>query len=223
MQITEEKQPTIHRVRREYIDRAVNDLLASLPDPEKLSADDRRGIIARYTAVLEGNFIYWMTAAYLSVRSEEAHTVIKKNLREEVGDNHPGMLRKFAIAAHAIPTDSDVLAVHRNLGRVRMFVAELSGLRIMLMMAFFEAFITRFMPYLTDLATRQGSHEQEYTTVHGVIDVVHTQELLGAFDAEMAAAEHPLPETTLNEGVEVLRKLIENIIHRSAEKSASAR
>jgi hypothetical protein len=30
---------------------------------EQLSADDRRGIIARYTAVIEGTFTYWMTAA----------------------------------------------------------------------------------------------------------------------------------------------------------------
>jgi Iron-containing redox enzyme len=219
MQVKEKKEQTVHGVRQKHIDRAVNDLLASLPDLEKLSADDRRGIIARYTAVLEGNFIYWMTAAYLSVRSQEAHTVIERNLREEVGDNHPGMLRKFAMAAHAIPTDLDVLAVHPNLRRVRMFVAGLSGLQIMLMMAFFEAFITRFMPYLGELATRQGSDEQEYTTVHGVIDVVHTQELLRAFDAELAGTAHPLPETRLNEGIEILRTLIENIIHPVSKES----
>src|SRR5713101_85614 len=52
----------------EHIDRVIADLLASFPNPEQLSANERRGIIARYTAVLEGNFIYWMTAAYLAVR-----------------------------------------------------------------------------------------------------------------------------------------------------------
>src|SRR2546428_1910562 len=150
---------------QEHIDRAVHDLLASCPDPEQLSADERRGIIARYTAVLEGNFIYWMTAANLSVRSEEAHTIIQDNLLEEVRDNHPGMLRKFAIAAHAVPTDSDALAVYRNLENVRLFVGRLSGVRIVLMMTFFEGFITRFMPYLAELAKRQGSAEQEYTDV----------------------------------------------------------
>src|SRR6266571_1075044 len=136
---------------QEHIDRAIDDLLASFPHPEKLSAAERRGIIARYTAVLEGNFIYWMTAAYLSVGSEEAHTIIQGNLLEEVRDNHPGMLRKFAIAADAVPTDSDALAVYRNLRNVRLFVGRLAGPKIVLMMAFFEGFITRFMPYLAEL------------------------------------------------------------------------
>ena len=47
----------------------------SLPEPATLSADERRGILARYTAVLEGNFIYWMTGAYLSAGSDEAPQV----------------------------------------------------------------------------------------------------------------------------------------------------
>src|SRR2546422_11334593 len=76
---------------QEQIDCIVDDLLASLPPAERLSADERRGIIARYTAVLEGNFIYWMTGAYLSVGSDEARAKIIDNLREEVRDCHPGM------------------------------------------------------------------------------------------------------------------------------------
>src|SRR5216117_3186668 len=100
---------------QEHIDRTSQELLASFPNTQQLSADERRGIIARYTAVLEGNFIYWMTAAYLSVASPEAQSVIQDNLREEVRENHPGMLRKFAVAAQAVPTDSDALAVYQNL------------------------------------------------------------------------------------------------------------
>src|SRR5438094_1640701 len=146
---------------QEHIDRTSQELLASFPNAQQLSADERRGIIARYTAVLEGNFIYWMTAAYLAVASDEAHTIIEDNLREEVRDNHPGMLRRFAIAARAVPTDTDALAVYRSLETVRRFVGELSAVKIVLMMAFFEGFITRFMPYLADLAARRASAEQE--------------------------------------------------------------
>jgi len=171
---------------QEHIDRTSQELLASFPNTQQLSADERRGIIARYTAVLEGNFIYWMTAAYLAVASDEAHAIIRDNLLEEVRDNHPGMLRKFAIAANAVPTDVDALAVHRNLQNVRLFVAQLSAVKLLLMMAFFEGWITRFMPYLAELARCQGSAEREYTDVHGVCDVVHTQELFRALEGEMA-------------------------------------
>ena len=141
---------------QQHIDRAIDELIVSLPDPERLVPDERRGLIARYAAVLEGNFIYWMTAAHLAVASDEAKAIIEDNLREEVRDNHPGMLRRFALAAHAAPTDSDALAVYRNLEHVRLFVAELSAVRTVLMMAFFEGFITRFMPYLADLAAQIG-------------------------------------------------------------------
>jgi hypothetical protein len=204
---------------QDQLDRVIDDLLASLPNPDYLTPDERRGIIARYTAVLEGNFIYWMTAANLAVASKEAHAVIQDNLHEEVQDNHPGMLRKFAIAAHAVPTDSDAVAIYPHLEDVRLFVGRLSAMRIVLMMAFFEGFITRFMPYLAELATRQGSAEQKYTEVHGVCDVVHTQELFRALQAEMTLAQEPLPPVAeLLEGVGLLRTLIQGIIHpRAAE------
>jgi hypothetical protein len=197
---------------QEHLDCAVNDLLASFPDPEQISADQRRGIIARYTAVLEGNFIYWMTAAYLAVGSEESRSKILENLHEEVRDSHPNMLRKFAIAAHAVPTDSDALAVYWDLTNVRLFVGRLAGVPIVLMMAFFEGFIQRFMAYLAELARQQGSVEQEYTDVHGVCDITHTQELFNALAAEMTL--NPVePATNLFEGVDLLHALIQSIVH----------
>jgi hypothetical protein len=199
---------------QQHIDRAIDELIVSLPDPERLVPDERRGLIARYAAVLEGNFIYWMTAAHLAVASDEAKAIIEDNLREEVRDNHPGMLRRFVLAAHAAPTDSDALAVYRNLEHVRLFVAGLSAVRIVLMMAFFEGFITRFMPYLADLAARQGSAERQYTDVHGVVDIVHTEGLFRALEAEMLRKpDAPEPTPSLFTGVEVLRTLIENVIH----------
>src|SRR5437879_10317048 len=117
------------------IDRTIDDLMVSLPDPDRLLPDERRGLIERYAAVLEGNFIYWMTAARLAVASDEAKAIIEDNLREEVRDNHPGMLRRFALAARAVPTETDALAVYRNLEAVRRFVGELSAVKTVLMMA----------------------------------------------------------------------------------------
>jgi hypothetical protein len=194
-----------------YLDRATGDLLASLRNPAQLSAEERRGIIARYAAVLEGNFIYWMTGAYIAVGSDEARAKIMDNLREEVRDCHPGMMRRFAIAAHATPTDTDAEAVHRNLMNVRLFIGRLSAVPILVTMAFFEGFIQRFMSYLAELAERQGSAEMEYTDVHGVCDVTHTQELFRALEAEMVLAP-PLAEEELFEGVELLRTLLQSIV-----------
>lgn len=197
---------------REYIERSIEEVVSSLPNPASLSADERRGLIARYTAVLEGNFIYWMTATYLSVRSDDGHAIIEDNLREEVRDNHPGMLRRFAVAARATSTDADRMTIDRDLQAVRAFVARLAALEIILMMAFFEGFIQRFMPYLAELAVRQGSTEREYTDVHSVVDIAHTQGLITAFESELSVTDSTVSTSTLFQGIEVLRTLINTII-----------
>jgi hypothetical protein len=200
---------------REHTGSAVNNLLASLPDPGQLSAGQRRGIIARYTAVLEGNFIYWMIGAFLAVRSEQARTIILDNLQEEVRDSHPAMLRRFAIAAKAVPGDLDVMTINRALTNVRLFVGLLSGVRIVLMMTFFEEFIQRFMGFLAELAKQQGSAEMEYTDIHGVCDIAHTEGLFRALAAEIAL-DPPDPGTDLFEGVALLETLIQTIVDPTA-------
>src|SRR5579872_6150339 len=105
---------------QERLESGIEDLLRSLPDAENLSAEQRRGILARYAAVLEGNFIYWMTATLLSVKSEEAREIILENLGEEVRDCHPGMMRRFVLAADAAPTETDAMAVYGDLTKVRL-------------------------------------------------------------------------------------------------------
>ncbi len=197
---------------REYIDCAINQLLTALPEPAQLTAEQRRGIIARYSAVLEGNFIYWMTGAYLAVSSEEARSKILENLHEEVRDSHPNMLRKFAIAAHAVPTEADSWAVYRDLTNVRLFIGRLSGVPIVVTMAFFEGFIQKFMAYLADLARRQGSTEMEYTDVHGVCDITHTEELYQSLAAEIEISPMDT-EAGIFEGVDLLSALIQTVVH----------
>jgi hypothetical protein len=196
---------------KETVNSLIDELIISLPNAGQLSSNDRRGMIARYSSVLEGNFIYWMTATYIAVESEEARLIIKENLFEEVRDAHPAMLRRFSVAAHAFPTDTDARAVDDHLNQVRLFLGRLSGTQSVVMMAFFEGFIQRFMPYLMDLASAQGSVESEYTDVHGVCDVEHTEGLFRALSEEMAL--NPLDsEKDLLEGVYLLRSLLEDIV-----------
>jgi Iron-containing redox enzyme len=202
------------------VGQIIDELISSLPDPGSLSACQRRGIVARYTAVLEGNFIYWMTGAYLAARTEESRSIILENVREEVRDCHPGMMRRFAAAAQACPTDSDFLTVYRDLSTVRLFVGQLSPVSLLLMMTFFEGFIQRFMAFLEDVGTRQGSVKREYTQVHGVCDIAHTEGLFRALEAEMALkpAEQ---DADLFAGVGHLRALIETIVHGDRVSSSA--
>ena len=195
----------------------IDDLIDSLPDPKQLSGEERRGIIARYSSVLEGNFIYWMTATVIAARAEQSRPILLDNLYEEVHDCHPLMLRKFAIAANAFPSEKDALAVHEDLTKVRLFMGKLSPVKSVLTMGFFEGFIQKFMAYLACLAAEQGSTELEYTDVHGVCDIEHTQGLFKVLAAEIALTP-PEPGADLFEGVTLLRTLIERIIRPQAER-----
>ena len=202
------------------IEAMINELSASLPDIKLLTSEERRGIIARYTAVLEANFIYWMTATLISVQSEGARPHLLENLHEEVSEAHPVMLRRFAIAAHAFPTDIDALAVDEDLTKVRKFLGRLSAVQSLATMAFFEGFIQKFMGYFADLATAQGSTDMEYTDVHGVCDIAHTQGLFDALSEEIAV--NPLaPGVDIMEGVYLLRTLIQTIVFGNSEKAAA--
>lgn len=193
------------------VERVIDDLMASLPKPQQLTSEEKRGIIARYSSVLEGNFIYWMTATLIAVKTEEAREELVENLHEEVKDAHPDMLRRFAIAAHSFPTDQDALAVHEDLTKMRKFLGRLSPVQSLVTMAFFEGFIQRFMPFLASLAAEEGSTEMEYTDVHGVCDIAHTAGLYRALATEMAANPAE-PGADLLEGVHLLRTLIERIV-----------
>ncbi len=200
----------------------INKLIDSLPDPTHLTSEERRGIIARYTSVLEGNFIYWMTAAVIAASAEKSRPILLGNLFDEVHDSHPHMLRKFAIAANAFPTDKDALAVHHDLTKVRLFLSKLSSVKSVLMMGFFEGFIQKFMPYLAYLAARQGSTKMEYTDVHAACDIEHTEGLFKVLEAEIALTP-PKTNADLFEGVTLLRTLIERIIRPQAEPFADFR
>jgi hypothetical protein len=211
---------TLNASIQRQIASITDELIQQLPNPSHLTAEQRRGIIARYSSVLEGNFIYWMTAAYIAVKSEEVRPILAENLSEEIRDAHPVMLRKFTIAARAFPSEADALSVHRELTSVRLFLGKLRGVQSVLTMAFFEGWIQRFMGFLADLARAQGSLEREYTDVHGVCDISHTAELFRALQLEMAA--NPIsPDADLFEGVDLLRKLIIVIVHEPTANAAA--
>lgn len=204
---------------QQKIESIIDDLIAQQPQVDQLSSEQRRGIIARYSGVLEGNFIYWMTASSIAAKQEEVREILGENLFEECRDAHPHMLRKFAIAAHAFPTDTDALSINNELTAVRLFLGKLQAVPSVLTMAFFEGWIQRFMSYLADLAKAQGSTEMEYTDVHGVCDITHTAELYRALALEMAA--NPVgPNQDLFEGVEVLRTLIVAILQGPKQAAA---
>jgi hypothetical protein len=130
------------------------------------------------------------------------------------------MLRKFTMAAHAFPRSEDTLAVHDNVTKIRLFLGKMQGVQSLLTMAFFEGLIQKLMPYLAELAAAQGSVEMEYTDVHGVCDVAHSEGLFRAVSLENSL--NPISaDANLFEGVDLLRDVVYSIIQDPATKLAA--
>jgi hypothetical protein len=67
---------------------------------------------------------------------------------------------------------------------------------------------------------QQGSTEMEYTDVHGVCDIEHTEGLFRVLAAEIALSP-PEPDADIFEGVTVLRTLIERIVRPQSKRPAA--
>ena len=63
---------------------------------EILSEPQARLIIGTYRVAIEPNFIQWMTQAYENAKSQKAKIALKKNIVDEISQDHPKMLRDFA-------------------------------------------------------------------------------------------------------------------------------
>lgn len=208
--LQEPESTTVDSTLQQTINQMIDDMISRLPDPKKLSSTERRGIIARYSSVLEGNFIYWMTATVIATKAEAARSILFENLYEETRDAHPHMMRKFAMAANAFPTDKDALAVHEEVTNMRLFLGRLVAVQSLLSMAFFEGYIQKYMAFLAALAAEEGSTEMEYTDVHGVCDIEHTAGLFRALAIEQAI--NPLgSDMDIFEGVTLLCAVLDRI------------
>jgi hypothetical protein len=76
------------------------------------------------------------------------------------------------------------------------------------------------MSYLANLAAAQGSTEMEYTDVHGVCDIAHSQGLFRAVSLENSI--NPISaDADLFEGVDLLSNVIHTIIVGPAAKLAA--
>ena len=96
------------------------------------------------------------------------------------------------------------------------------SVKSVLTMGFFEGFIQEFMSSLPYLAAEQGSTEIEYTDVHGVCDIEHTEGLFKVLAAEIALTP-PEPDADLFEGVPLLRTLNEQISRPRVEPQPGPR
>jgi hypothetical protein len=183
------------RVIKNAVIQSTERVKESLESVENISIDQARGIIGCYAAAIGPNFVPWMAAAAVSVRSLEARFACEENIYVEIAQNHIGMLDEFAAAAGAVAPSEPT----QNASVVRSEIGKMNGLYNLTVVALLEHTSSVFVPWLAILAKLCGSNNLEYTNIHGVADQKHAEQFLWAL-------EH---EATLHRGA---RKIIEHAI-----------
>ncbi len=153
--------------------------------PSSVSDEDARKILARYTAALEGNFIAWMGAAALVVRSVQAKYAASENLWVELKDDHAGMLHQFVASAGVDVASSHVHEVEGSVAAVRALLATMSSVESLALMAYLENTSAEFVPFLGKIAQQLGSVDDIYVRVHGEADVLHADQFAWALGYEI--------------------------------------
>jgi hypothetical protein len=195
------------------LDESIEQLLSDLPRLDRLSVEQIRAFLARYSVIAEGNFIQWMAAAHISSATSTAKSITADNLREELSENHPGMLRRFIESADAVPGRTDYAIIEKGVERIRGIMGRLNSVEILLMLAWVETFFPRFVDYLAQAASMSGGRDFQYTDVHRTADIGHSEKLKEALGAEMRAKGIASPPASLFEGVDRLAGLLRVALH----------
>ncbi len=184
----------------------ISNYLSTLSD---LSQEKRSGIIKKYTAAIEGNFVSWMGAVSICARSVQGRYAASENLWIEMMDDHAGMLREFARAAHSEPDVQAYQAVAESVANIRQMVAHLSGLECLTLIATLENTSGVFIPRLEKMAKDLGSNNLRYTKIHGEADIDHANQFAWAITHELGL--HKNGEEVVTKTIEMTIQFLKNI------------
>ncbi len=168
--------------RIDKLSRSINVLRT---DIEEMEVPELKGILGRYAAAFTGFFSYWVAASKEAVKTPHAKKLLGKNLLEEIEGNHPQMLFDFVRSAGVLPEAKDFQDIDKEVRHLNKVFASLSPVKAAIITAVLEATAVDDMKYLAAIAKKLGSKNFTYTTVHGELDLEHTEELLQATESEM--------------------------------------
>ncbi|GEM_PF-976842 len=189
---------------------ATTRLASSLPDINKVSKEHAAAMIRRYGAGIYGNFIPWMTACLLSVKSSTAYNAVAENLQVETKDNHPGLLFDFIAQVSCHPQPEDYTTIAPLAQEIQTVVSDGNGLALTTLLGSMESTSAVFIPYLMKLAKMQQDTEFIYLTIHGEADIWHAEQFISAIKSE-ASQNYPDPLTTITTMIDLNHRFFSRI------------
>jgi len=153
----------------------------------------------RYGALIEGNFVHWLLSAHLRSSCQPTKDILLANLRDEVVDDHPGLLRSLLCRNNLLPSESDQLHVSEFMAWIRTLCASGDQGELLTFLVILESTSHCFLP---TMAIRAGlSTEDPYIKVHLVADLDHSAQLQTALQHEHDVGS-VLPQS-IDQGIEL--------------------
>lgn len=179
---------------------------------EKVTPDEAEIILGTYRVAIEPNFIPWMIRAYQTAQSPKAKQAILTNIRDEIEQDHPKMLRDFTESAGVYVAHIHYERASQPVNDMWKLYAQENGLRAVAIAATLENTSPIFIPYLRDLAHKRGGRDFTYTDFHGEADILHAQELSQGLVEEMGRADKNDPQYALVDTVAATTHFLERVL-----------
>lgn len=179
------KNAQYEQIVNEQLELAKQRIAQSLAPPTELADEQARSIIGTYRIAIEPNFIHWMYQAYQTTKSNKAKKVIAQNIRDEISQDHPKMLRDFAQQCGVNLTEDHYRRASQPTLEMWTLFAKKDGLMNLAVATTLENTSLVFIPYLDGLGKRLGCKDFTYTKVHGEADLEHARDLYEGLVEEM--------------------------------------
>lgn len=170
------------------LDASIQEVSAMLYPAKHLAEDDKKEILARYTAAFKPNFIAWMAGAEKACQSEYGRYACAENIVCEVSENHPGMIEDFVKPIECMPEkvhfeyiQEEVQSLWDILGNA---LKSKQGVVWVTMMWILEHTSAAFIPYIEEFALSLWETDTTYTQVHGEADIAHADQFSKAMFEE---------------------------------------
>lgn len=178
----------------------INDVLSGIKDRITRNLWDGKIAWRRYGALIEGNFVHWLLSAHLRSSCQPTKDTLLANLRDEVVDDHPGLLRSLLCRNNLLPSESDQVHVSEFMAWIRTLCASGEPGVLLTFLAILESTSHCFLP---TMAIRAGfSTEDPYIKVHLEADQDHAAQLQTALQREYDLGI--VPFQAIDQGIELV-------------------
>jgi hypothetical protein len=182
----------------------VKSAAVALTDMMRLVDLNDHGVLRRFGAAVEGNFLEWLRGTEAACVSETAKTIVARNIRTEVEEDHPGLLHDLLERRRSLPGEQDFRDVAEAVGAIRRQCVDRDAVSLLSTVSVLESTAYIFLPTV-DRICNTDPGTSAFVERHLAVDVTHSEEIKIALLEEWPA--HSQQRVSLDRGIDDAMRL----------------